>query len=272
MFNRKRVISSIISCVFVVQILTSTVFNSMGLGKVEAASQDVAYETSTQSVANSAQESNESILKGDVDGNGQINSLDFARMRMHLLGMIASFPISNGTWAADVSGDGVFNSIDFAFMRQYILGIIAKFPAQANNATPTPSVSATSTPTDVEPPTKPTGLNYSSVTGTTVSIYWEPSTDSDVKDYAIFKNGEFAVLTDGATEYTFTDLIPNETYEFKVCAIDTANNKSEFSDTCVLTTKVSNMEELKIALIHNFREKGTTYSLTYDGDITDLQT
>ena len=204
--------------------------------------------------------------------NGEVNSIDFARMRMILLGIINSFPVSNGTWAADVSGDGIFNSIDFAFVRQYILGFITKFPAETNSVTPTPSVLVTPTPIDIEPPSKPIGLNSSSVTGTTVSIYWEPSTDSDVMDYAIYINGEFVVLTDGETEYTFTNLIPNETYEFKVCAIDASDNKSEFSDVCVITTKVSTIDEIKIALIHNFNQKGTTYSLTYDGDVTDLQT
>ena len=262
MFSRKRIISLVVSCVLVTQILTSIMFN---LGKVEAASLDG---TSTQS----AEESKESTRKGDVDGNGEVNSIDFARMRMVLLGIIDSFSVSNGTWAADVSGDGIFNSIDFAIMRQYILGIINKFPAETNNVTPTPSVLVTPTPIDTEPPSKPIGLNSSSVTGTTVSIYWESSTDSDVKDYAIFKNGEFVVLTDGETEYTFTNLIPNETYEFKVCAIDASGNKSEFSDVCVVTTKVSTIDELKIALIHNFNRKGTTYSLTYDGDVTDLRT
>ena len=262
MFSRNRMISLVISCVLVTQILTSTMFN---LSKVEAASLDG---TPTQST----EESKESTRKGDVDGNGEVNSIDFARMRMILLGIIDSFPVSNGTWAADVSGDGIFNSIDFAFVRQYILGFITKFPAETNNITPTPSISVTPTPIDTEPPSKPIGLNSSSVTGTTVSICWEPSTDSDVMDYAIYINGEFVVLTDGETEYTFTNLIPNETYEFKVCAIDASDNKSEFSDVCVITTKVSTIDEIKIALIHNFNQKGTTYSLTYDGDVTDLQT
>lgn len=261
MFSKKRMISLVISCVLVTQILTSTMFN---LSKVEAASLD---STSTQSV----EESKESTRIGDVDGNGEVNSIDFARMRMMLLGMIDSFPVSNGTWAAEVSGDGVFNSIDFAFMRKYMLGIITKFPAESNNVTPTPSVSVTTTPTDAEPPLKPEGLDYSSVTDTTVSIYWKPSTDSDVKDYAVFINGYFEILTNGATECTITDLLPNETYKFTVKAIDAANNKSELSNICTVTTKVSDIEALKNALIRNFSNKGTNYSLTYDGEVTDLQ-
>jgi|GEM_PF-2904285 len=37
MFKNKRTLVSIISAVFTVQIITSTVFNPFGLGKVEAA-------------------------------------------------------------------------------------------------------------------------------------------------------------------------------------------------------------------------------------------
>ena len=150
MFSRKRLISLVVSCVFVVQILTSTMFN---LSKVEAASLDG---TPTQTT----EESKESTRKGDVDRNGEVNSIDFARMRMILLGIIDSFPVSNGTWAAEVSGDGIFNSIDFAFVRQYILGFITKFPAETKNVTPTPSVSVTPTPMDIEPPSKPTGITH----------------------------------------------------------------------------------------------------------------
>jgi len=182
MLNIKKMVCLIIPCVFAVQILTSTVFINIGLSYVQAASSD-----------GTLIENNESALIGDVDGNGQINSIDFARMRMYLLGKIKNFPISNGTWAADVSGDGIFNSIDFGFMRKYMLGYIKKFPAEENDITPTPSVSVTPSPTVVSPSSKPEGL-------------------------------------------------------------------------------VSDMEDLKIALIQNFNEKGTNFSLTYEGDITDMQT
>lgn len=182
MFNSKRMISSIASCVIGAQILASIFFNPIGLSKVGAASTDG---TLPKPIQTPAVESNKSILLGDVDANGQIDSVDFARMRMHLLGMITSFPASNGSWASDVSGDGVFNSIDFAFMRQYMLGFIKKFPAESSIVTPTPSINVTSTPTPI--------------------------------------------------------------------------------------IKASNIEEVKKALIQNFDKKGTTFTLTYSGDVTDLE-
>ena len=272
MFNSKRRISSIILCVFLIQIFTSTVFDYIGLSTVGAASPDGRYELSSQSAYAFEDESNKSTLIGDVDGNGQINSVDYAFMKRVLLGTMTDFPVSNGTLVADVSGDGVFNSTDYAYMKRYILGTISEFPAKTSDATPTPSVSITPVPPEDDPPSKPTGLMYSSVSSTAVKIYWEPSIDGDVIDYAIFKNGEFENLTDGTTTYTVTHLVPNETYEFKVCAINAANNKSEFSDICFVTTKISNMEDLKKALMNNFAQKGTTYSFTYEGDIKDIET
>ena len=281
MLSSKRCISLVISCLFVVQILTSTLLNSSQVG---AASSSEGYEI-LSSVENSQEEENkESTRIGDVDGNGEVNSIDFARMRMVLLGIVAAFPVSNGTWASDVSGDRIFNSIDFAFMRQYMLGIIKKFPAE-NNATPTPTISATPTPSISTTPTpsnstaptptdagpsKPTGLEYSLINGTSVLVSWEPSTDG-VKNYAVFKNDNYEAIIN-EEQYTFTNLIPGETYEFKVCAIDEEYEQSEFSDICVVKTNVSTMDEMKIALINNLDNRGINYTLTYKGEFEEFKT
>jgi len=63
--------------------------------------------------------------KGDLNGDGKVNSLDFALLRLHLLG-VSSLTGKNYT-NADVNGDGRVNSIDFAFMKQYLLGMISSF-------------------------------------------------------------------------------------------------------------------------------------------------
>jgi len=78
-----------------------------------------------------------SFVYGDVDGNGSVDSLDFAYMRKYLVGSIKEFPGENSMHAADVDGNGSVDSLDFAHMRKYLLGKISKFPAEENTATPT---------------------------------------------------------------------------------------------------------------------------------------
>jgi hypothetical protein len=68
----------------------------------------------------------QTIVKGDVDGNGTPNAIDFGYMRQYLLGSIKQFPTQDpnvGYIASDINEDGTFNSIDFGLMRQYLLGM-----------------------------------------------------------------------------------------------------------------------------------------------------
>jgi len=68
----------------------------------------------------------QSIIKGDINGDGNVNSLDFAALKLHLLGMsqLSGENLTN----ADVNADGQVNSIDFGLIKQYLLGIIKSFP------------------------------------------------------------------------------------------------------------------------------------------------
>lgn len=229
----------------------------------------------------SNEEEKVSILVADVNGDGNRNSIDFANMRMKLLGMIEEFPVVNAAWASDLDGNRVFNSIDFAYMRQFLLGYRSSFPVEETIVTPTSATEQTPTPTPdiVTTPTtsgsdlllRPEGLTCAEVGDTTVTLYWEPSNDSDVEEYVIIdNNGVCKGLSNGEITYTVTGLLPNETYEFKVIAMDSNNNVSEPSEPCVVTTKVSTMQQLKMGLIRNFEQKGTSYDLTYIGDATDI--
>jgi len=63
--------------------------------------------------------------KGDINNDGEVNSLDFAALRMHLLGMnkLSTQQLTN----ADVNGDNQVNSLDFGLLRRYLLGFIKSF-------------------------------------------------------------------------------------------------------------------------------------------------
>ncbi len=77
---------------------------------------------------------------GDLNGDGERNSIDFALMRAYLIGVNSDFPVSNGQIVGDVNYDNSVNSIDFAYMRSLLLGIISEFPADSKPlTTPTPS-------------------------------------------------------------------------------------------------------------------------------------
>ncbi|KNY26785.1 cohesin domain-containing protein [Pseudobacteroides cellulosolvens] len=71
------------------------------------------------------------VLYGDVDNDGNVDSDDYAYMRQWLIGMIADFPGGDiGLANADVDGDGNVDSDDYAYMRQWLIGMISEFPAE----------------------------------------------------------------------------------------------------------------------------------------------
>lgn len=64
-------------------------------------------------------------MVGDIDGNGDFNSIDFGYLRMYLLG---SKTLTKAQLeAADVDGNGSVNSLDFGLMRQVLLGKKSSF-------------------------------------------------------------------------------------------------------------------------------------------------
>ncbi len=61
------------------------------------------------------------LKKGDPNGDGVINGIDLAAVRLHIL-TLRTFTEGELT-AADVNGDGVVNGIDLAAVRLHILGL-----------------------------------------------------------------------------------------------------------------------------------------------------
>lgn len=79
------------------------------------------------------------LIWGDVDGDGNFNSNDYALMRQCLLGMISKESLAA---TADVDGDGRLTSDDYAYMKRHLLGMISVFPVEEGQATPTPTANA----------------------------------------------------------------------------------------------------------------------------------
>jgi len=65
------------------------------------------------------------VVYGDLDGNGEINSIDFALLKGVLLGIRRT---NVDMAAADVNVDGDVNSIDYALLKKYLLGQIKELP------------------------------------------------------------------------------------------------------------------------------------------------
>jgi hypothetical protein len=71
---------------------------------------------------------------GDINWDGEVNSLDFAIYRLYLIGMRWTFPTPptghSSDEVADLNGDGDTNSLDFGYLRLYLLGVIDCFPVE----------------------------------------------------------------------------------------------------------------------------------------------
>jgi chitodextrinase len=90
---------------------------------------------------------------------------------------------------------------------------------------------------DRTPPTTPTNLRVTSVSQTSVTLAWDPSTDkSGTVTYSVYKDGQPFAVPQGQTKYTIDWLSPGLTYSFYVTASDRSLNQSGQSNTVTVTT------------------------------------
>jgi fibronectin type 3 domain-containing protein len=90
---------------------------------------------------------------------------------------------------------------------------------------------------DRTPPTTPTNLKAPSLSQTSVTLAWDPSTDkSGTITYSVYKDGQPFTVPQGQTTYTIDWLSPGRTYSFYVTASDSALNQSGRSNTVNVTT------------------------------------
>ncbi|RCX09290.1 glucuronoarabinoxylan endo-1,4-beta-xylanase [Anaerobacterium chartisolvens] len=65
--------------------------------------------------------------KGDLNGDGNIDSIDYSLMKRYILELIDEFPVEDSIYAGDLNGDGSINSADYSLLRRYLLELISTF-------------------------------------------------------------------------------------------------------------------------------------------------
>ncbi len=95
---------------------------------------------------------------------------------------------------------------------------------------------------DIEPPTAPTGLTATGISGSDIQLVWEPSSDNvAVKEYRIYRNG-VRVRTTAATSVIDSGLPPLTAFTYTVEAVDTTNNVSAMSAAVTASTLAGELE------------------------------
>lgn len=109
---KKKKCITLIGCIlFFNMVIASIVLCPIGVSSVDAAEQN----------------GSKNIIQGDVNNDGSVNSIDFAHMRMNLLGIEGNVITEEKVLLADLNMDKKFDSIDLGVMRGYLLGKISGF-------------------------------------------------------------------------------------------------------------------------------------------------
>jgi len=92
---------------------------------------------------------------------------------------------------------------------------------------------------DTVPPTDPSGLSATTISGSQIDLAWAASTDDVyVSGYNVYQDGNYTtpVATVTAASYSVAGLTPSTLYTFEVTAFDPAGNESALSNTATAVT------------------------------------
>jgi len=154
---------------------------------------------------------------------------------------------------------------------------VSAYDGSGNQSEPSGTIQVTTSSSDNEPPTTPTGLSTTSVTTNSIGLAWNPSTDNiGVAGYNVYANG----LLKGSSptnSFTLTQLNSGIEYDISVAAFDQASNSSEASSTIKVTT-VNNdqtnspsLPELSITDFNQINDRAKTTTQLGSYGYTELQ-
>ena len=180
----------------------------------------------------------ESIIYGDINGDGEVNSIDYAILKKYLLGKIKEFDKPNAIKAADVDGNEEINSIDFAFMKKYLLGLIKVFPAY-EKSTPTPLITATPTPTNSTPSEfaklKPsiTDVRMSELNRNSIELLWDQVEGAVL--YEVLRD-DVSIGTTSDTYFADLNVSEGMNHIYKIRAVNDLGESSQDSSNILVNT------------------------------------
>jgi chitodextrinase len=118
--------------------------------------------------------------------------------------------------------------------------------AAGNTSPDSPSATITTTtpPADISPPSAPPTLSAGNATTQTVDLSWGAATDNvAVTGYQVVRDGTVLPGTVTALSFTDTGLTPGTTYTYTVRALDAAGNTSPDSPPATITLPLASFTE-----------------------------
>lgn len=188
-----------------------------------------------------------SIKYGDINGDGSVDSIDLARLKMSLLD-----PDTTYNKVVDLNGDNAVDSIDYAILKQYLLNIITTLgpdtpPVEIDNHAPV--AACTVNPTEA-------------FTGDEITFDGSASTDPDGNVYIY--SWDFGDKTEGTGKIATHKYKAAGTFTVKLTVTDEYGLSDSTTATVTTTTATGDNSDI------NF-EDGTLQGVgTNDADISQM--
>ncbi|WP_283133510.1 glycoside hydrolase family 18 chitinase [Rhizohabitans arisaemae] len=154
-------------------------------------------------------------------------------------GTIKEYRVYEGTAVVKTVTSGTSTTITgLAPTSTHTYTVTAVDPSDNESAKSAPVTVTTGGGNDTVPPTVPGNLRVTGVTGTSIALAWNPSTDNSgvVRDYRVYEGTTPVKTVTSGTSTVITGLANNSSHTYTVSATDHANNESAKSGPVTGTT------------------------------------